>query len=33
MKNVLILADGNVAKHFIDWISKKRVAENNYYVT
>jgi hypothetical protein len=33
MKNVLILADGDVAKHFIDWISKKRVAENNYYVT
>lgn len=33
MKNVLILADGGVAKHFIDWISKKRVAENNYYVT
>lgn len=33
MKNVLILADGSVAKHFVDWISKKRVAENNYYVT
>ena len=33
MKNVLILADGSVAKQFVDWISKKRVAENNYYVT
>jgi len=33
MKNVLIVADGSVAKHFVDWISKKRVAENNYYVT
>ncbi len=26
------MADGNIAKHFIDWISKKRVAENKYYV-
>lgn len=33
MKNVLILADGSVAKHFIDWINKKRVAENRYFVT
>ncbi len=32
MKNILILADGPIAKHFIDWVSKKRVAENKYYV-
>jgi len=33
IKNILILASGSIAKHFIEWISKKRVAENNYYVT
>lgn len=33
MKNILILASGNIAKHFIDWVSKNRVAENQYYVT
>ncbi len=33
MQNILILADGSIAKHFIDWIGKKRVAENHYYVT
>ena len=33
MKNILILADGSIAKHFIEWISKNRVAENKYYVT
>ena len=32
MKNILILADGSMAKHFITWISRKRVAENKYYV-
>jgi len=32
MKNILILADGSVAKHFIEWLSRKRVAENKYYV-
>ncbi|RRS29897.1 MAG: hypothetical protein P794_09660 [Epsilonproteobacteria bacterium (ex Lamellibrachia satsuma)] len=32
MKNILILADGSIAKHFIAWISRKRVAENKYYV-
>ena len=32
MKNILILADGSIAKHFIEWVSKKRVAENKYYV-
>ncbi len=33
MKNILILADGSVAKHFVSWIGRKRVAENRYYVT
>ncbi|WP_309500257.1 TrkA C-terminal domain-containing protein [Sulfurovum sp.] len=33
MKNILILASGSIAKHFIDWVSKNRVAENQYYVT
>jgi len=32
MKNILILADGSMAKHFIRWISRKRVADNKYYV-
>jgi hypothetical protein len=32
MKNILILADGNIAKHFIEWVGRKRVAENKYYV-
>ena len=26
------MASGTIAKHFIEWISKKRVAENNYHV-
>ena len=33
MENILILASGSVAKHFIDWVGKKRVADNHYYVT
>lgn len=33
MKNILILASGSIAKHFIAWVSKNRVAENQYYVT
>ncbi len=32
MKNILILADGSIAKHFIEWVSKKRVAENRYHI-
>jgi len=32
MKNILILADGSIAKHFIEWLNRKRVAENKYYV-
>jgi hypothetical protein len=32
MKNILILADGTIAKHFIEWISRKRVADNHYII-
>jgi len=27
------LASGSIAKHFIEWVSKNRVAENHYHVT
>jgi hypothetical protein len=33
MKNILILADGSIARHFVEWIGRKRVADNRYYVT
>jgi len=33
LKNILILASGSIAKHFIDWVGKKRVAQNSYHVT
>jgi len=33
MKNILILADGSIAKHFVAWVGRKRVADNRYYVT
>ena len=33
MKNILILADGSIARHFLEWVGRKRVAENRYYVT
>jgi len=32
MKNILILADGSIAKHFIEWVGRKRVTDNKYYV-
>ena len=32
MKNILILASGMVANHFIQRVSKNRVADNHYYV-
>ncbi len=32
MKNILILAEGKIAKHFIVWLSKKRVANNHYHI-
>jgi hypothetical protein len=33
LKNILILADGSIARHFVDWVGSKRIAENKYYVT
>lgn len=33
MKNILILASGSIAKHFIEFVSKNRVAENQYHIT
>lgn len=33
MKNILILASGSNAKHFIEWVGEKRVAQNIYHVT
>lgn len=27
------MASGSIARHFIDWVSKNRVAENQYYAT
>jgi hypothetical protein len=32
MKNILILADGSVARYFLEWISKRRSSENQYHV-
>jgi len=32
MKNILILADGNTARYFLEWVSKKRISENNYHI-
>jgi len=32
MKNILILADGSIAKHFVKWIGKRRISENKYHV-
>ena len=33
MKNVLILANGNLAKYFVEWMGKSRIYTNHYYVT
>ena len=33
MKNVLILANGKMAKHFVQWIGKSRIDTNEYYIT
>ncbi len=33
MKNILILADGSIARHFVEWVGRKRIADNKYYVT
>jgi len=32
MKNILILADGIVAKHFLERVIENYATENNYYV-
>jgi len=32
MKYILILADDPIAKHFLEWTHKKRVADNNYII-
>ena len=32
MKNVLILANGNMAKHFVKWLGKSRIYSNQYYI-
>ena len=32
MKNILILAEGPIARHFLEWINKARIAENQYHV-
>ncbi len=33
MKNVLILASGELAKHFIRWVGTSRIDTNQYYIT
>ena len=32
MKNVLILANGDMAKHFVKWLGKSRIYSNQYYI-
>jgi len=33
MKNVLILASGEMARHFVGWVGKSRIDTNHYYIT
>jgi len=33
MKNILILANSEMARHFIQWVGKRRIDENVYYIT
>jgi len=33
MKNILILANGDMAKHFVQWVGKSRIDNNHYYIT
>lgn len=33
MKNVLILASGEMAKHFVKWVGTSRIDTNQYYIT
>jgi len=32
MKNILILANSEMAKHFVQWVGKRRINENEYYI-
>ncbi len=33
MKNILILANNEMARHFVQWVGKRRIDENRYYIT
>jgi len=33
MKNILILANGEMAKHFVQWVGKSKIDDNAYYIT
>lgn len=33
MKNILILANGEMAQHFVEWVGKSRIDDNHYYIT
>jgi hypothetical protein len=33
MKNILIIANGDMAKHFVQWVDKSRIDDNHYYIT
>jgi len=33
MKNILILANGEMAKHFVQWVGKSRIDDKHYYIT
>ena len=33
MKNILILANSEMARHFVQWVGKRRIDENSYYIT
>ena len=33
MKNILILANSEMAKHFVQWVGKRRINENVYYIS
>ena len=32
MKNILILSNGDMAKHFVQWVGKSRIDTNYYYI-
>ena len=33
MKNILIISNGDMAKHFVQWVGKSRIDTNRYYIT